>query len=115
MYRGGTRACFHRLDFQSKNFSYAIFIVKKWPLYVNFSIPLHGKYFFWQPSTTLVNMRFCTHVPNSTRNKSVKSSKPYLGPKMVFLAPETLLYLSGTMEKNFLFDFECYDLANSME
>jgi hypothetical protein len=28
-YRGGTRACFHRSDFQSKNFPYAIFIVKK--------------------------------------------------------------------------------------
>jgi hypothetical protein len=27
--RRGTRACFHHLDFQSKNFSYAIFIVKK--------------------------------------------------------------------------------------
>jgi hypothetical protein len=39
MYRGGTRACFHRLDFQSKNVSYAIFMVKKRPLYVNFSIP----------------------------------------------------------------------------
>jgi hypothetical protein len=37
------RACFHRLDFQSKNFSYAIFIVKKRPLYVNFYIPLRGK------------------------------------------------------------------------
>jgi hypothetical protein len=35
-YRGGTRACFHHLDFQSKNFSYANFIVKKRPLYVNF-------------------------------------------------------------------------------
>jgi hypothetical protein len=43
MFRGGTRACFHRLDFQSKNFSYAIFILKKRPLYVNFSIPLCGK------------------------------------------------------------------------
>jgi hypothetical protein len=32
MCRGGTRACFHRLDFQSKNFSYAIFIVKKQPI-----------------------------------------------------------------------------------
>jgi hypothetical protein len=29
MYRAGTRAYFHRLDFQSKNFSYALFIVKK--------------------------------------------------------------------------------------
>ena len=37
LYRRGNRACFHRLDFQSKNFSYAIFIVKKRPLYVNFS------------------------------------------------------------------------------
>jgi hypothetical protein len=43
MCRGGTRACFHRFDFQSKNFSYAIFIVKKQPLYVNFCIPLRGK------------------------------------------------------------------------
>jgi hypothetical protein len=43
MYRGGNRACFHRSDFQSKNFSYAIFIVKKRPLYVNFSIPPCGK------------------------------------------------------------------------
>jgi hypothetical protein len=34
--------CFHCLDFQSKNFSYAIFIAKKWPLYVNFSIPPCG-------------------------------------------------------------------------
>jgi hypothetical protein len=43
MYRGGTRACFHHSDFQSKNFSYAIFIVKKQPLYVNFSILPCGK------------------------------------------------------------------------
>jgi hypothetical protein len=42
IYRGRIRACFHRLDFQSKNFSYANFIVKKWPLYVNFSIPPCG-------------------------------------------------------------------------
>jgi hypothetical protein len=40
MYRGGSRPCFHRLDFQSKNVSYAICIVKKRPLYMNFSIPL---------------------------------------------------------------------------
>jgi hypothetical protein len=31
---------------------------------------------------------------------------------MVFLAPETLLYRLGTMEKNFFFDFEPYNLAN---
>jgi hypothetical protein len=57
-------------------------------------------------------MRFCTHVPNSTRNMNVKSHKPYLCPKKVFLAPETLLYLSSTVENNFFFDFELYDLTN---
>jgi hypothetical protein len=43
------------------------------------------------------------------------SHKSYLRPKMVFLAPETLLYLSGTMKKNFFFDFEPYDLTNGKE
>jgi hypothetical protein len=42
MYRRGTRACFHLSDFQPKNFSYAFFIVKNQPLYVNFSIPPCG-------------------------------------------------------------------------
>jgi hypothetical protein len=73
------------------------------------------KIIFWQPSTTLVNARFCTHVPNSTRNKIVKSHKPYLRPKVVFLAPETLLYLLAAVEKNFFFHFGPYDLANGKE
>jgi hypothetical protein len=34
---------------------------------------------------------------------------------MVFLALETLLFLSGTVEKNFFFDFEPDDLANGKE
>jgi hypothetical protein len=42
MCRRSIRAYFHHLDFQSKNFSYAIFIAKKWPLYVNFSVLLCG-------------------------------------------------------------------------
>jgi hypothetical protein len=45
----------------------------------------------------------------------MKSGKPYLSPKMVFLAPKTLLYLLGTVEKNNFFDFEPYDLANGKE
>jgi hypothetical protein len=65
--------------------------------------------------TPLVDVRFCTHVPNSTRNNNVKSGKPYLRPKMVFLAPKTLLSLLGIVEKNFFFDFEPYDLANGRE
>jgi hypothetical protein len=41
----------------------------------------------------------------------VKYHKPYLRPKVVFLAPETLLYLSGTVEKNFFFHFGPNDLV----
>jgi hypothetical protein len=60
-------------------------------------------------------MRFCTHVLNSTMNKNLRSGKPYQRRKMVFLASKTLLSLSGTVEKNFFFNFECYDLANGKE
>jgi hypothetical protein len=56
-------------------------------------------------------MRFCTHVPNSNKNKNMKSSNPYLRSKMVFLASKTLLSLSGTVEFIYLFDFERYNLA----
>jgi hypothetical protein len=59
------------------------------------------KIIFWQPSTPLVNMRFCTHVPNSTMNKNLRSGKPYRRQKMVFLASKTLLSLSCTVEKTF--------------
>jgi hypothetical protein len=45
----------------------------------------------------------------------MKSGNPYLRPKMVFLASETLLSLLEAVEKNFLFDFERYDLANGKE
>jgi hypothetical protein len=60
-------------------------------------------------------MRFCTHVPNSNENKNMKSGNPYLRPKMDFLTSKKLLSLSGAVEKNFLFDFERYDLANGKE
>jgi hypothetical protein len=60
-------------------------------------------------------MRFCTHLPNSNKNKNMKSGNPYLRPKMVFLASETLLSLLGTAGKNYLFGFERYDLANGKE
>jgi hypothetical protein len=41
--RGGTKVCANRLDFQYNNFSYAFFVVKKLPLYVNFNISPCGK------------------------------------------------------------------------
>jgi hypothetical protein len=62
-----------------------------------------------------VGMRFCGHVPNSTRNKNMKFLSPYLLQKMVFLASKTLLSHFGIGEKNFLINFECYDLANCKE
>jgi hypothetical protein len=48
-------------------------------------------------------------------NKNLRSGKPYPRRKMVFLASKTLLSLSGTVEKNFFFNFGCYDLANGKE
>jgi hypothetical protein len=48
-------------------------------------------------------------------NRNPKRLNPYLLPKMVFLASETLLSLSGIGEKNFFFNFEHYDLTNGKE
>jgi hypothetical protein len=59
------------------------------------------KFFFLATLHNFGEYGFCTHVPNSTRNKNMQSTKPYLSPKMVFLVPETLLYLSSIVEKNF--------------
>jgi hypothetical protein len=88
MYRAGTRACFHHLDFQSKNFSYANFIVKKRPLYVNLSIPLVEIDDFLKGSTPRVGMRFCGHVPNSPRNKNLKRLILNILGKVVFWTPK---------------------------
>jgi hypothetical protein len=55
-------------------------------------------------------MNFCTHVPNSTMNKNMRSGNRYLLQKMDFWASKTLLALSGIVEKNFFLDFD--DLTN---
>jgi hypothetical protein len=39
---------------------------------VNFNIPPCGNWWFFQGSTPCVGMRFCGHVPNSSRNKNSK-------------------------------------------
>jgi hypothetical protein len=57
-------------------------------------------------------MRFWGHIPDSLWNKNMESNIPYPLQKMVFGASKTLLYPSGIEEKNFFFNFECYDLAN---
>jgi hypothetical protein len=45
----------------------------------------------------------------------MKFLNPYLLQEMVFLASKTLLSPFGMGEKNFLINFECYDLANNKE
>jgi hypothetical protein len=53
--------------FNSRIFHMLFLLSKKWPSYVNFSIPLCAKWRFFQVSISLVDMRFCWHVPNSPR------------------------------------------------
>jgi hypothetical protein len=106
---------FPPFGFSIQEFFICYFYCQKMAFVCEFQHTSLRKMIFWQPSTTLVNMRFYAHVPNATRNKNMKSSKPYLSPKMVFLAPKTLLYLSGEVEENFFFDFEPYDLAIGKE
>jgi hypothetical protein len=113
--RGSTRACFHRSDFQSNNFSYAIFILKKRPLYVNFSIPPSGNWCFSQGSTPCVGMRLFGRVPNSPTNKNPKRHISYLLENVVFLDPKRLVSPFGRGKINFFFNFACYDLANGKE
>jgi hypothetical protein len=106
---------FPSFGFSIQEFFIWYFYCQKMALVCEFQHTPLQKIIFWQPSTTLVNMRFCTHVPNSNKNKNMKSGNPYLRPKMVFLASKTMLSLSGAVEKIFLFDFERYDLANNKE
>jgi hypothetical protein len=106
---------FPPFGFSIQEFFICYFYCQNRPLYVNFLHTPLWKFFFWQPSTPLVNMRFCTHVPNSTMNKNLRSGKPYQCRKMVFWASKTLLSLSGIVEKKKFFNFECYDLANGKE
>jgi hypothetical protein len=67
--------------------------------------------FFSQGSTPCVDMRFCGHVPNSSRNKNPKRLIPYLLEKVGFLDPKRLVSPLGRDKKI----FECYDLANGKE
>jgi hypothetical protein len=79
MYRGGTKAWAHCLDFQSKNFPYAFFNVKKngFCMWIS-AYPFVQNDIFFQGFICLVDMRFCWHVHNLPRNKNLKSFNPYL-------------------------------------
>jgi hypothetical protein len=52
---------------------------------VNLSIPLCAKWCFSQGSIRLVDIRFCWHVPNSSKNKNLKSISI---PKNGFFGPQ---------------------------
>jgi hypothetical protein len=54
-------------------------------------------------------------IPNLPRNKNLKWLISYLLEKVGFLDPKRLLSPLDKGEKNFFFNFECYDLANSKE
>jgi hypothetical protein len=84
---------FPLFGFSIQEFFICYFYCQKTAFVCEFQHTPLWKIIFFSMSTPLVDVRFCTHVPNSTRNKNVKSSKPYLCPKMVFLAHETLLSL----------------------
>jgi hypothetical protein len=86
---------------------------------------IHATHFWETTQSTLAGFIECGNgsdlrmgaspLPNSTMNKNLRFSKPYRCRKMVFLASKTLLSLSGAVEKNFFFNFECYDLTNGNE
>jgi hypothetical protein len=80
------------LDIQYKNSSYAFSIVKKIAVICEFQhIPLY-KMMLSSRFHTSHGMRFCRHVPNSSRNKNVKR---------LYLASKTLLSSLGTGKMNF--------------
>ena len=108
MYRRGTDAYAHCLDFQYNNFGLlynkcwidVFSFVKKQPSLVNFCIHHCGKHFFFQCSTNLVGMQLCRHVPNSPKDQNKMMHHPCLLEKVVFLASKTFLSPIGTREKN---------------
>jgi hypothetical protein len=98
--RGGTKAWAHHLDFQSKNFPYAFFNVKKRPLYVNFSIAHCAKWRFFKVSYVLwlwdfVDM-YLTHLGTRIWSLSIHT----YSITWFFWAPNPTVSLEH-MEKNF--------------
>jgi hypothetical protein len=68
----------------------------------------------FQGSIRLVVIRFSWHVPNSPRNKNLKSLNPFL-LKNGFFGPQNSVVPLEHKKKTLFFNFEHYDLANGME
>jgi hypothetical protein len=84
--------------------SHMVFLSKN-RLFVNFNIPICAKWCFSQGFVCLIGMGFCGHLPNSLRNKNLKSHNPYLLHRMVFMAHKTLLHPFSRGERNFYLNF----------
>jgi hypothetical protein len=81
-----------QFGFSIQEFFICLFKCQKTAFVCEFQHTPLCKMTFFQGSIWLVDMRFCRHVPNSPRNKNLKSLNPYLLYKMVFLAPKALMY-----------------------
>jgi hypothetical protein len=86
--------------FNSRIFHMLFF--KKQPLYMNFSIPPCGNWWFSQGSTPCVGMRFCGHLPNSPRNKNQKGIFHFYLRKWFFWTPKDCCLLLAWAKKLFL-------------
>jgi hypothetical protein len=112
--RRGIKVCAHHLDFQYNNFLCAFFYCqKRTPFKCEFQHTPLKKIILFQCCTALVCMIFCSHVPNSLRNKNMKRHILNLFWKMVFGPPKLYLSPSGAGEKNYSINFECNDLTNN--
>jgi hypothetical protein len=89
------------LDFQYNNIEDVFSIVKKRPLFVNFSLHHYGKYILFLCSAPLVGIRFYRHVPNSPRDKHKMLHNPCC--------------LHWRKEKKNFTNFKLYNLANGKE
>jgi hypothetical protein len=81
---------FPPFTFSIQEFFICYFYCQKTAYVCEFQHTSLWKIVFSQGSTPCVSMRFCGHIPNSTRNKIVNSSNPYELQQMVFRPPKPL-------------------------
>ena len=78
--------------FSIKKISICLFQCQKTAFVCEFQHTPLCKMTFFSSSIHLMDMRFCWHVPNSFKNKNLKSFNPYLLLKVVFW-PLKLCYI----------------------
>jgi hypothetical protein len=73
-----------------------------------------GKLMIFSRFHTLCGHEICGHVPNSPRNNNLKRLSLNLLEKVVFLDPKDCCPPFWQGQKNFFFNFECYDFTNGL-